>query len=77
MDGGAKVFELDQLRDGRAWSAYLHQLSGQRTVPSIWIGGKFVGGNSDLQLLAMEGELRERLEYVLRPSFESVLVTGS
>jgi len=26
-------------------------LTGQRTVPNIWIGGKHIGGNSDLQSL--------------------------
>ena len=34
-----------------------HGLSGQSTVPNIWIGTKHIGGNSDLQALAKDGTL--------------------
>ncbi|GAA5902645.1 hypothetical protein JCM6882_009341, partial [Rhodosporidiobolus microsporus] len=41
--------------------AYLGEKTGQRTVPSVWIGGEFKGGNSDLQALHKSGELKKLL----------------
>jgi glutaredoxin 3 len=38
-----KAIELDQTEDGDAIQAYLAQKTGQRTVPSIFIGQEFVG----------------------------------
>ena len=35
--------------DGSDIQAALQEISGQRTVPNIWIGQKHIGGNSDLQ----------------------------
>ncbi|KAI0444178.1 putative glutaredoxin [Xylaria telfairii] len=48
---GAKYFliELDQVDDGADIQAALHELSGQKTVPNIYIAQKHIGGNSDLQ----------------------------
>ena len=44
-----------------ASQAYLGDKSGQSTVPSIWINGEFVGGNSDLQTKNSNGELKKLL----------------
>merc|ERR1712093_786821 len=49
------------LKEGGDWQAYLGQKTGQRTVPSIFIGGKFVGGCSDLQAKHKSGELKTLL----------------
>ncbi|KAI0007123.1 putative glutaredoxin [Xylariaceae sp. FL0662B] len=59
---GAKyeVVELDEVSDGSAIQAALYEISGQRTVPNIWIDKKHIGGNSDLQ--AKSGELKGLLE---------------
>ncbi|KAL1955336.1 hypothetical protein VTO42DRAFT_8676 [Malbranchea cinnamomea] len=48
---GAKfyVLELDQVDDGAAIQDALEEITGQRTVPNIFIGQKHIGGNSDLQ----------------------------
>ena len=35
--------------DGAAIQDALEELTSQRTVPNIFIGKKFIGGNSDLQ----------------------------
>jgi len=32
-------------------------MTGQHTVPSIWINGKFVGGNSEIQASYQRGHL--------------------
>jgi len=51
QDTGAKfaVYELDQTEDGSEIQDALEKLTGQRTVPNIFIGKKHIGGNSDLQ----------------------------
>ncbi|KAF1918995.1 thioredoxin-like protein [Ampelomyces quisqualis] len=54
---GAKFYaiELDQVDDGSALQSALGELTGQNTVPNIFIAQKHIGGNSDLQ--AKKGDL--------------------
>ncbi|KAI1283496.1 putative glutaredoxin [Xylaria sp. FL0933] len=61
---GAKYYaiELDQVDDGAAIQAALANITGQSTVPNIFIGQKHIGGNSDLQ--AKKGELKSLLKSV-------------
>ncbi|KAL6713279.1 Glutaredoxin [Lecanora helva] len=58
---GAKYYlvEMDQVDDGSALQDALEELTGQRTVPNIFIGKKHIGGNSDLQ--GKKGELEGML----------------
>ncbi|CAO1599724.1 MAG: hypothetical protein LQ339_005469 [Xanthoria mediterranea] len=48
---GAKfyVIEMDQVDDGADLQNALEEISGQRSVPNIYIAQKHVGGNSELQ----------------------------
>ncbi|KAI1463389.1 putative glutaredoxin [Daldinia caldariorum] len=62
LDAKYKVVELDKIPDGSAIQDALEDISGQRTVPNIWIGKKHIGGNSDLQ--AKSGELKSLLAEV-------------
>ncbi|KAF2850017.1 glutaredoxin [Plenodomus tracheiphilus IPT5] len=50
-ESGAKFYaiELDQVDDGSAIQSTLGDLTGQTTVPNIFIAQKHIGGNSDLQ----------------------------
>ncbi|KAL6709239.1 Glutaredoxin [Coniothyrium glycines] len=50
-ESGAKFYaiELDQVDDGSAIQSTLGELTGQTTVPNIFIAQKHIGGNSDLQ----------------------------
>ncbi|KAI1652447.1 putative glutaredoxin [Daldinia decipiens] len=57
-----KLVELDEVPDGPAIQDAIQEISGQRTVPNIWIGKKHIGGNSDLQ--AKSGELKSLLTEV-------------
>ncbi|CAA9958799.1 hypothetical protein CFE70_002312 [Pyrenophora teres f. teres 0-1] len=61
-DKGAKFYaiELDQVDDGSAMQSVLGDLTGQTTVPNIFIAQKHIGGNSDLQ--AKKGELPNLLK---------------
>lgn len=60
-EAGAKYYaiELDQVDDGNDIQAALQEISGQRTVPNIFIAKKHIGGNSDLQ--AKKSELKSLL----------------
>jgi glutaredoxin 3 len=53
---GVKYEELDVTGDDEM-RAKLVEMSGQRTVPQIWIGDTHVGGYSDLARLDSEGRL--------------------
>ncbi|KAH8815926.1 glutaredoxin [Xylogone sp. PMI_703] len=50
-DLGAKYYliELDEAEDGAAIQAALQEISGQSSVPNIYIKKQHIGGNSDLQ----------------------------
>ncbi|OTB18651.1 hypothetical protein K445DRAFT_314526 [Daldinia sp. EC12] len=56
-----RSLELDRVRDGSAIQDALAEISGQRTVPNIYIGKKHIGGNADLQAKYEKGELRNLL----------------
>jgi len=48
---GAKFYtiELDQVDDGSAIQAALEEITGQTTVPNVFINHQHIGGNDDLQ----------------------------
>jgi len=59
---GAKYYaiELDQVDDGSAIQAALGDITGQSTVPNVFIKQQHIGGNSDLQ--AIKGRLPNMLK---------------
>jgi glutaredoxin 3 len=61
-DLGAKYYsiELDEVEDGSDIQNALAEITGQRSVPNIFIKGTHIGGNSDLQ--AKKSELPELLK---------------
>ncbi|CAK4031500.1 glutaredoxin domain-containing [Lecanosticta acicola] len=56
----ANILELDQIDDGAAIQDALQELTGQRSVPNIFIAKKHIGGNSELQ--AKKSELPKLLK---------------
>lgn len=56
-----KLIELNTIPDGGNIQRALQEISGQRTVPNVFINGKHIGGNSDLQALESKGELTDLL----------------
>ena len=56
-----KVHELDQISNGNAIQSLLAVMTGQRTVPSVWISGQFLGGNDDTQAAYRSGKLQKLL----------------
>ena len=57
----ATVYELNKMDDGADIQDALLELTGQRTVPNVFIKGEHIGGNDDCQKAAKEGTLQEKL----------------
>jgi glutaredoxin 3 len=59
VDFTPQILYLDRMADmdGPSIQMELLEMTGQRTVPNIFINGEHVGGNSDLQELQNEGML--------------------
>ena len=53
-----ELLELDQRSDGSQIQSYLYTLTGQRTVPNVFVGGKSIGGGDDTVRLKQSGELK-------------------
>ncbi|KAF9373713.1 hypothetical protein CPB97_000362 [Podila verticillata] len=58
LDIAFYVMELDNVENGAAIQAYLLELTGQRTVPNIFISQKHIGGCDDLHKLEKNGQLK-------------------
>mmetsp|Transcript_28023 Transcript_28023/g.20973 ORF Transcript_28023/g.20973 Transcript_28023/m.20973 type:complete len:112 (-) Transcript_28023:35-370(-) len=56
-----KLLELDEISEGDKVQKALEQLTGQRTVPNIFIGGTHVGGCSELKSKIKSGVVKELL----------------
>lgn len=56
-----KVIELDQDENGWEIQKALGELTGQRTVPNTFIGGKHLGGNDVAQAAYQSGQLQKVL----------------
>jgi glutaredoxin 3 len=54
--------EINMEEDGLETQAILFAITGQRTVPNVFIGGGHIGGNDDLHRRAKSGELKEVLD---------------
>jgi len=52
-----KVEEIDSRRDCDKLQDVFKQITGARTVPRVFIGGRCVGGGSDVSTLQREGRL--------------------
>ena len=52
----------DQMDNGPEIQSALLDISGQRTVPNVFIKGKHLGGNDDTQAAARSGKLEEMLK---------------
>lgn len=51
--------ELDQISNGQQVQEYLRTMTGQRTVPNVFINGKHVGGNDKVSSLLASGQLEK------------------
>lgn len=51
--------------DGLELQDALYELTGQRTVPNVFIGGEHIGGNSDVQELRVAKQLEPKIKAAL------------
>lgn len=62
MDGvDATILELDQDENGQAIQDALLEMTGQKTVPNVFVKGNHIGGNDDTQLAAKMGKIKKML----------------
>ncbi|XP_053549817.1 glutaredoxin 2 [Bombina bombina] len=52
-----KTVELDEEEHGSEMQAALHQLTGARTVPRVFVNGTCIGGGSETRKLNQDGKL--------------------
>ncbi|EHH50703.1 hypothetical protein EGM_01571, partial [Macaca fascicularis] len=57
MNVNYKVVELDLLEYGNQFQDALYKMTGERTVPRIFVNGTFIGGATDTYRLHKEGKL--------------------
>ncbi|KAI3420634.1 Glutaredoxin domain-containing protein, partial [Psidium guajava] len=55
------VVELDLREDGGRIQNVLLDLTGQHTVPQVFVNGKHIGGSNDLSAAVMSGQLQKLL----------------
>jgi glutaredoxin 3 len=56
-----QVHELDHLKQGDAIQQALYSMTGQTTVPSVYINGQHVGGNDAVQTAYRNKTLKSML----------------
>lgn len=61
MNIDATIHELNKMEDGPDVQQALLELTGQRTVPNVFIKGNHIGGNDDTQAAAKSGKIQELL----------------
>ncbi|KAK4222520.1 thioredoxin-like protein [Podospora fimiseda] len=65
-DAKYKAIELNQIDDGDDLQNALQKLTGQRTVPNIFINKVHIGGNSDLEAVVKKGKDGKKIEELLK-----------
>ena len=56
-----QVHELDVLSNGAALQDQLQHMTGQRSVPNVFVKNQHVGGNDDTQAAYQAGNLQKML----------------
>jgi glutaredoxin 3 len=61
LDDKYSVLELNELSNTDEYQTELKKLTDDRTVPRIFIGGKCIGDEEDLETLEKQGDLKRLL----------------
>lgn len=56
------IVELDTIANGSEVQQALLSMTGQRTVPNVFVNGKHLGGNDDTQAAFSSGRLQQMLK---------------
>ncbi|XP_034481433.1 glutaredoxin-C4 [Drosophila innubila] len=62
LNVNALIVELDGRKDGNEIQSVLGEMTGGRTVPRVFIDGKFVGGGTDIKRMYEMGTLQKYFE---------------
>mmetsp|Transcript_17840 Transcript_17840/g.20548 ORF Transcript_17840/g.20548 Transcript_17840/m.20548 type:complete len:118 (-) Transcript_17840:80-433(-) len=57
-NNGVKVYELDKMKNGSNIQNELQKMTGQRTVPNVWVKAQHIGGNDDTQKAVSNGKIQ-------------------
>ncbi|XP_068700858.1 uncharacterized protein [Montipora foliosa] len=57
-----QVYEIERRKDGPEIQEALHNITGRKTVPNVFIRGKSIGGGSETAELYQSGKLKEMLQ---------------
>ncbi|XP_063688067.1 uncharacterized protein LOC134821277 [Bolinopsis microptera] len=55
----AKILEIEDMSEMDAIQDYCKKLTGARSVPRVWINGKFIGGGDDVERAFKKGDLQK------------------
>jgi len=58
----AKVIELDKLSNGKSIQNTLAKITGQSTVPNVFVNSEHLGGNDDSYAAYNDGSLEKMLQ---------------
>lgn len=58
--------ELDQLPDGEAMQDALEELTGQSTVPNVFVNGEHLGGCDSTYALDKQGKLMPKIKDLVK-----------
>ena len=56
-----QIHELDRMPNGSSVQQALAEMTGQRTVPNVFVKGQHLGGNDDTQSAFRSGKLKSML----------------
>jgi glutaredoxin 3 len=59
-----KIIEIDNISDGDDYLKILGQMTGEETVPRVFIDGECIGGGDDTERLEKQGALEKKLKEV-------------
>jgi len=62
IDQPTHVVELNEVKRGADMQRVLQEMTGQRTVPNIFVNGKHLGGCDDTMAAHDDGRLKQMLE---------------
>eukprot|EP00116_Pleurobrachia_bachei_P018527 sb/3478789/ len=56
-----KIVEIENRKDCAAIQDYCAKIAGSRSVPKVWINGKFLGGGDETEAAFKNGSLQKML----------------
>ena len=57
-----EIMEIERSKDMAAIQDYMKEITGGRSVPRVFIGGKFIGGGDETSAAHKNGKLQKMLE---------------